>query len=60
MPTPCDTCTKCKNPGRCGNVDCQDWHDWFVGAWNTACAQLRELLNKKKDQEERKDNDHGK
>lgn len=51
MPIPCDTCTKCKNPSRCGNVDCQDWHSWFVDAWNEACALIRKLLSMEGNQE---------
>lgn len=37
---PCDTCTRCAQPEKCGNVDCPDWRKWFVETWDKMCEGL--------------------
>ena len=32
-PSPCETCTKVKEPAKCENKLCKDWKAWFLRRW---------------------------
>ena len=57
MTSPCDICTKCKNPKRCGNIGCMDWYQWFTAAWDAACGRMKKYPESQETpSEEEKDN----
>lgn len=31
--SPCETCTRVKDPGNCENKRCKDWEVWFLKRW---------------------------
>lgn len=31
--SPCQTCTRVKNPHNCENKNCREWSDWFLKKW---------------------------
>lgn len=32
--SPCDNCTRVKQPKYCGNKNCLDWREWFIRQWD--------------------------
>ena len=39
-PSPCDTCTRVKDPEKCKNIECAVWRPWWLEKWNSICLFL--------------------
>lgn len=39
-PSPCDTCTRVKDPDKCKNLQCTFWKHWWLAKWDAICLFL--------------------
>lgn len=39
-PSPCDTCTRVKDPKNCRGWWCTVWQSWWIEKWDATCLFL--------------------
>lgn len=41
--SPCQRCTRVRDPEACENKNCQAWQQWFIARWNRMRQMPRQL-----------------
>lgn len=45
MESPCNYCTRVRDPQNCENKTCKDWQAWFIDRWESMREHVRKEMD---------------